>query len=138
MRDNSIADADSICKKSRMTVHSITTIACTSLCLCQVHVMTLRHVMPYVEPRPSALNMTLPVFAAERRRLLQISIDSCWYAAPADACASAHCKPVARRCRCRSTGQTTNTDSCIDAYNASSVSDRTRGVFRPIVRRCRT
>jgi len=51
--------------------------------------MTLRHVMPYVEPRPSALNVTLPVFAAERGRLLQISIDSCWYAAPADACASA-------------------------------------------------
>ena len=29
-----------------------------------------------VEPRPSALNMTLPAFAAERRRLQQISVDS--------------------------------------------------------------
>ena len=34
-----------------------------------------------VEPRPSALNMTLPAFAAERRRLRQISINS-WYTRP--------------------------------------------------------
>jgi len=34
-----------------------------------------------VKPPASALNMTLPAFAAERRRLQQISIDS-WYAAP--------------------------------------------------------
>jgi len=36
------------------------------------------------DPRPSALNMTLPAFAAERGRLQEISIDS-WYAAPVPA-----------------------------------------------------
>jgi len=35
-------------------------------------------------PRPSALNMTLPTFAAKRGRLQEISIDS-WYAAPVPA-----------------------------------------------------
>ena len=35
-----------------------------------------------VEPRPSALNMTLPAFAAERGRLQETSIDS-WYMVPA-------------------------------------------------------
>jgi len=33
------------------------------------------------EPRPSALNMTLPAFAAERGRLQEISIDD-WYTVP--------------------------------------------------------
>jgi len=52
-----------------------------------------------VEPRPSVLNMTLPAFAAERRRLQQISIDS-RYSAPA-----AINQQTRRRC-CRSTVQT--------------------------------
>jgi len=63
-----------------------------------------------VEPRPSALNMTLPAFAAERGRLQQISIDS-WYAAPAAidrsaAHARAQQQPSHMPFCCRSTGQT--------------------------------
>ena len=59
------------------------------------------------EPRPSALNMTLPAFAAERERLQQVTIDSRYtafaavdrYLKPAPALSS---KPAARR----STAQT--------------------------------
>jgi len=61
-----------------------------------------------VEPRPSALNMTLPAFAAERGRLQEISIDD-WYTVPAaiDRPAPAlSSKLAACRCCCRSTGQT--------------------------------
>jgi len=36
----------------------------------------------YVKPPPSALDMTLPAFAAEHGRMQEISIDS-WYATPA-------------------------------------------------------
>jgi len=67
-----------------------------------------------VEPSPSALNMTLPAFAAERRRMEQTSIDS-WYAAPADTRARAQHQTNYRmpRCCCRSTGQTDRrTDGC--------------------------
>ena len=38
----------------------------------------------YVKPHPSALDMTLPAFAAEHGRMQEISIDS-WYATPAPA-----------------------------------------------------
>jgi len=34
-----------------------------------------------VDPRPSALNITLPAFTAERGRLQWMAIDS-WYASP--------------------------------------------------------
>ena len=42
-----------------------------------------------IEPRSLAFVMTLPAFAAERRRLSQTSIDNWLYAAPADARARA-------------------------------------------------
>ena len=51
-----------------------------------------------VDPRPSALNMTLPAFATERVRRKRLSIDTC--------CRSISSKPAARRCSWRSTGQT--------------------------------
>jgi len=38
----------------------------------------------YVKPPPSALDMTLPAFAAEHGRMQEISIDS-WYATPVPA-----------------------------------------------------
>ena len=51
-----------------------------------------------VEPRPSALNMTLPAFAAERGlQACQLSIDIC---------CRRPLQLAARRCCCRSTGQT--------------------------------
>jgi len=34
----------------------------------------------FVQPRPSAVNITLPAFAAERRRLLSIDISCPWRA----------------------------------------------------------
>jgi len=52
-----------------------------------------------VEPRPSGLNMTLPAYAAERRRLQLFDR----YLLQAPALSS---KPAARRRCCRSTGQT--------------------------------
>ena len=51
-----------------------------------------------VDPRPSALNMTLPAFAIERVRRKRLSIDTCYR--------SISSKPAARRCSWRSTGQT--------------------------------
>ena len=52
-----------------------------------------------VEPRPSALDMTLPAFAAERRRRVP-AIDRYLLQAPA-----LSSKPAARRCCSRSTGR---------------------------------
>ena len=52
-----------------------------------------------VEPRPSALNMTLPAFAAERRRSQEISVDS-WYAAPRRSRLSIDISKPAAHCCC--------------------------------------
>ena len=51
--------------------------------------------------------MTLPAFAAERGRLKETWIDS-WYAAPVPTAVDRYLrsKPAARRCYCRSMGQT--------------------------------
>jgi len=51
-----------------------------------------------VQPRPSAVNATLPAFAAERRRLCY------WVISAAHRALSS--KPAARRCFCRSMGRT--------------------------------
>ena len=55
------------------------------------------------EPPPSALKVTLPAFAAERRRL-QHGARSCRSTYPA--CMALSSKPAGRRCCCRLTRQT--------------------------------
>jgi len=59
-----------------------------------------------VQPPPSALNVTLPAFAAgaERRRLLHCARSCRLIHPPAHRALSS--KPAARRCCCRSMGQT--------------------------------
>jgi len=71
-----------------------------------------------VQPRSSAVRMTLPAFAAERRAAASLLLV---YVAPAPAAVglylrSLSSKPAAYRCCCRLTGQKTTDRRTLDRY----------------------
>jgi len=79
----------------------------------QVHKLHVKQI--FVQPRPSAVNMTLPAFAAEcraeggmptaRRAPLMLSAGACYQSiSPSRGALSS--KPAGRRCCCRSMRQT--------------------------------